>query len=273
MKVIIKWFLWITIMVSVLFVIIFLWLISPMKSPENDVLSDNCYYIAHATGAIKGDTYLNCKESLMQSLDKGYKYIEVDLGKTTDSDLVCVHDWAYFHKITNNETTNNFTNNPFSKSEFQKKLILGRYTPLTLEDVISIRNNHPFIIVTDKISDTKTLNRYFSKTRNQVMVEAFSITDYDELKEAGYIPMMSIWKFDYQTLLWYFIHYPLKYDKKIEWICVSTSSNMNSLRMLKRLFNCNVAMYKSNSPSFFSEHLGKEIDLIYTDDWNPKSHK
>lgn len=257
----------------VILVLIFLWLISPMNSPKNDVLSDNDYYIAHATGAINKDTYLNCKESLMQSLDKGYKYIEVDLGMTKDSALVCVHDWDYFHRITTNDTTNSSINNQLSLSEFQQQSILGKYTPLTLDDVIHIRNNQPFIIVTDKISDTKTLNRYFFNNRNQVMVEAFSLTDYIELKEAGYVPMLSIWKFDNLALLWYFIYYPIKYHKKVEWICVSTSSDMKSLRMLKRLFNCNVAMYKSNSPYFFKEHLGKEIDLIYTDYWNPKLQK
>ena len=40
-------------------------------------------------------------------------------------------------------------------------------------------------------------------------------------------------------------------------------------RLMKRLFNCKVAMYTCNSKTFFAEHLGKEIDLVYTDNWNP----
>ena len=242
-----------------------------MRSPANDVLSSNSYYIAHATGEIDGNTYLNCKESLLQSLDKGYKYIEVDLGLTTDSELVCIHDWTHFHKMTTKDST--IKDNSISKDEFRKRKILDKYTPLPLENVIHIRNNHPFIIVTDKISDARILNHYFKKNRHQVMVEAFSLSDYAELKQAGYLPMMSLWKFDYPDIFWNFIYYPLKYHIKIEWICVHSSSNMKSLRMLKRLFNCKVAMYKSNSPIFFSDHLGKEIDLIYTDNWNPKELK
>lgn len=240
-----------------------------MAPPKNDVLSDNRYYIAHATGAIDGNTYLNCKESLIQSLNNGYKYIEVDLGITTDSTLVCVHDWVNFHKKTTNDTISN--NNPISEDEFQHRLILDRYTPLTLNDVISMRNRDSFVIVTDKISDVKLLNRYFIKKRNQIMIEAFALSDYEELKQAGYIPMMSLGRFNYPNIFWSFIYYPLRYHKSIKWICVASSSNMNSLRMLKRLFNCKVAMYTSNSPSFFKEHLGREIDLVYTDNWNIKT--
>lgn len=240
-----------------------------MPPPKNDVLTDNCYYIAHATGAIDGNTYLNCKESLIQSLDNGYKYIEVDLGITTDSALVCIHDWEHFHKITTYDTISN--NNSISEAEFRHRLILDQYTPLTLDDVIRMRNHHFFFIVTDKISDAKLLNRYFKHKRNQIMIEAFAFSDYEELKHAGYIPMMSLGRFNYSNIFWNFIYYPLRYHKSIKWICVASSSNMNSLRMLKRLFNCKVAMYTSNSSSFFTEHLGREIDLIYTDNWNLKT--
>lgn len=245
-----------------LLIIISLWLISPLKRIDADVLSNKNFYVAHAAGAIDGITYLNCKEALLHSLENGYKYIELDLGLTEDSSLVCIHDWDFFLKKTGNDTI------PLTKDDFKKRMILGKYTPLALEDVLFIRDSNPFIIVTDKISDPNILNKYFEKNREQIMVEAFNISDYKELKNDGYVPMMSLWKFDFQKIFWYFIYYPIKYHFKIDWVCVDSSSNMKSLRVLKRLFNCKVAMYKSNSYSFFEEHLGKEIDLIYTDNWN-----
>ena len=97
------------------------------------------------------------------------------------------------------------------------------------------------------------------------MVEAYTVTEYITLKKAGYTPMMSLQKFDYFKIIKYFIISPLIKRQKIDWICIRTTSNMKSLRLLKRLFYCNIAMHTSNSPSFFKEHLGKEIDLIYTD--------
>lgn len=252
---------------GILLFLMFLWLTSPLNPPKNNVLSNPNYYIAHATGSINGETYLNCQEALWRSLNKGYKYVELDLNMTTDSTLVCVHDWSFFHK----ELIGDSIETPISTSEFLEKRILGRYKPLTLRQAIEIQKKHPYIIVTDKISDTKTLNREFQQNRHQVMVEAFTLSDYAELKKAGYIPMMSLWTFDYPQIFWNFIYSPLKNHIKIDWICINSSSNMKSIRMLKRLFNCKVAMYTSNSPSFFTEHLGKEIDLVYTDNWNPRT--
>ena len=252
---------------GIILALIFIWLTSPIDSPNNNVLSDANYYIAHATGAIDGETYLNCQDALLQSLKNGYKYVELDLALTTDSTLVCIHDWPNFHK----RLVGDSIETPISTSDFLEKRILGRYKPLTLQQAIEIQKKHPYIIVTDKISDTKILNREITQNRHQVMVEAFTISDYVELKQSGYVPMISIWTFDYPEIFWYFIYYPLRKDIRIDWICVHTSSNMKSLRMLKRLFNCKVAMYTCNSPTFFAEHLGKEIDLVYTDNWNPKT--
>lgn len=212
---------------------VFMWLISPMPKPHDDVLSNQNYYIAHAAGAMNGKTYLNCQEALLQSLNNGYKYVELDLSLTTDSTLVCVHDWASFRR----NLVGDSIETAVSTKEFLGKSILGEYTPLTLQQAIEIQKTHPYTIVTDKISDTETLNREFLQDRHLVMVEAFTLSDYVELKKAGYIPMMSLRTFDYPQIFWNFIYYPLKYHTKIDWICVHSSSNMKSLRMLKRLIS------------------------------------
>jgi len=251
----------------VLIIVAYLWLTSPLPAPKENVLSDSNYYIAHAGGAIDGKTYLNCEEALLQSLQNGYKYVELDLGLTSDSVLVCLHDWADFNKkATNNDTAD--IDRPLSKEEFLQRKIQGKYTPMTLERVTEIRKHHPFTLVTDKISNTETLNRFFSNGRDQLMVEAFKLSDYANLKLAGYVPMMSLSSFNYSILFKVFIYYPINYHGKIDWICVHSTSDMKSLRMVKRLFGCKVAMFTSNSPSFFEEHLGREIDLLYTDNWN-----
>jgi len=250
--------------IVVLCVSLYYWLISPFNNNE-DVLSSPNYFIAHAGGSIDGKMYLNCKEGLLQSLANGYKYIELDLALTSDSAVVCLHDWQHFKSLA----AIDIDNEPMSLQEFQQQKILGKYTLLTLNDVISIQKEHPFIIVTDKISNPDILNQYFKENRNNVMVEAFSLSDYLQLKKAGYTPLMSIWHFNYMSIRWIFIR-QIKTRTKIDWICVDSESNIKSLRILKRLFNCKIAMYSSNSETFFKEHLGKEIDLIYTDNWNFK---
>lgn len=232
----------------------------------DDILSSPDYFIAHAGGSIDGQKYLNCKEGLLQSLKNGYKYIEVDLALTSDSAVVCLHDWQHFKTLASVD----IDNEPMSLQEFQQQKILGKFTPLTLNDVISIQKEHPFIIVTDKISNPDILNRYFLDNRDYVMVEAFSFADYLQLKECGYTPMISISNFSKAHIRLLF-NQQLNTNTKFDWVCVDSISNINCLRALKRLFNCKIAMYTINSEPFFKEHLGKGIDLIYTDNWNLKT--
>ena len=49
--------------------------------------------IAHAGGAIDGHVYTNSKEAVLNSINNGSKYIELDFSLTSDSELVCVHRW------------------------------------------------------------------------------------------------------------------------------------------------------------------------------------
>ena len=138
---------------------------NPIKNNRPD-LSDSKYFIAHATGSICGYTYLNSKESLINSLENGYQYIEVDLNETVDSALVCAHDWEEFNKASIPNITwkdsSIFLKVP-TLDEFRKRKIYGQFTPQTLEDVISFLQKYQFSLVTDRFSTPKTLNKYFQR--------------------------------------------------------------------------------------------------------------
>ena len=235
-------------------------------------LGDRKYFIAHAMGSLDGYTYLNCKESLLESLQNGYNYIEVDLQYTSDSVLVCVHNWEQFNKMTLPEITGNdsdiFMRIP-SLKEFKRRKIYGKYTPLSLADVIAIQAKHPFVIVTDKICNAQALNRYFRKEqRKNVMVEVFSENDYSGIKSSGYIPMLSLGRIKrYDCMLFIAQHL---FTHKYDWFTAEYHSDIRSLRLLKKLYNANIAVYTVNSQNFFSWYLGKGIDLVYTDNWDLK---
>lgn len=64
---------------------------NPIKNNRPD-LSDSKYFIAHATGSICGYTYLNSKESLINSLENG-------LG--SDFDLVYTDNWNLKTQLNN----------------------------------------------------------------------------------------------------------------------------------------------------------------------------
>lgn len=237
-------------------------------------LSDEKHFIAHATGSLDGYTYLNSKESLINSLDNGYKYIEFDLAYTSDSIIVCVHNWEQFNKATIPNITGKDSDLYMTiptYSEFRTRMIYGKYTPLSLQDVITIQKQRPFTIVTDILCDTEALNSYFEKNiRKNVMVEAFSEEAYHSLKESGYIPMLSLGCISLLNGGFSFICSSL-INNKYEWITAEQHSSKRTLRLLRKMFGLKIALYTVNSASFFNWHLGNnDVDLIYTDNWNLK---
>lgn len=246
---------------------------NPIKFNRPD-LSDSKYFIAHATGSIYGYTYLNSRESLISSLKNGYQYIEVDLNETADGILVCTHDWEEFNKASIPNITwkdsSIFLKVP-TLEEFRKRKIYGQFTPLTLNDVITLFPKYQFTLVTDRLSTPQTLNKYFRKeVRNRIMVEAFSIDDYHILKKNGYIPMLSVgFISDYSDCL-LLISKCLTY-RDIEWIVVDYHSRLRFLRLLRKLFNIKIAACTINSPTYIYQHIESDFDLVYTDNWNLKT--
>lgn len=246
---------------------------NPIKNNRPD-LSDSKYFIAHATGSIYGYVYVNSKESLINSIENGYKLIEVDLDKTADGALVCVHNWEDFNKASipniSWRDSSLFLRKPTLK-EFKQRKIYGQFTPLTLNDVIVLQKKYNFTLVTDRISNPSYLNCYFDKNNRQnVMVEAFSEEDYYRLKSDGYVPMLSIQLItDYVDCIKYIANHLINND--IEWIVVDYHSRLRFLRLIKKLFGTKIAAYTINSPSYFYDHIGSDFDLVYTDNWNLKT--
>ncbi len=124
------------------------------ESPVNaDFVS---YPIAHAMGAIDGLTYTNCKEAFEVNYELGHRVFEVDFNLTSDGKMVCRHDWSagYQEGIDEEHVP--------TEVIFKKTPILGKYTPLTLEDVLLLMKEHEDIyIVTDtKYRDEKALEQF-----------------------------------------------------------------------------------------------------------------
>lgn len=146
------------------------------------------HYIAHAGGMIGGYTYTNSREAVEQSIADGISFIELDLAFTEDSQLVCLHDWGFFNKITSGEETAR----PLCLEYFLRQKIYGQYTPLTAADIVQIIEEHPHLwLVTDKISDPETITRHFSSIKQRTIVECFTKEDYRALKQAGFTTLLS----------------------------------------------------------------------------------
>lgn len=226
-------------------------------------------YIAHAGGAggIMGECiYSNSKEAIMQSIERGYTFIEVDLDTTSDGFLVASHDWASFHI---NGGHPEYGDSVFSLQSFKETVICGEFTPITIDELVYIIQDYPSVyIVTDKISDVDLLDRSLSNVRDRVYVEAFSIEDFIRLRDVGYHPMYSRYVVGLASII---VENLINGEARIDFITNSVSDNFKEMARLKCLMPFKIATYTSNSKEFVDEHLGEEIDLIYTDFYNPQT--
>lgn len=248
-------------------VVALLWLVRPLTNSsvsKNPLNAD--YLIAHAGGGIDGKIYTNSKEAVLNSLNNGYQFIELDLYQTVDSDLVCLHSLSDYNKMTATDYQT------IDCKTFLSKKLYGMFTPMTLLDAIEIWQEHNFYFVTDKVSDPKVLNKYFVTDRNRVVVEAFTMEDYIKLEEEGYKPMFSIMAMNVRGLA-RFVYNTIRYHKRIRRIVTNSRISKYTLRIYRRLGAECIAVYSIDDADFWKKYereyvekyTGKEVDFVYTD--------
>lgn len=146
-------------------------------------------YIAHGGGAIDGHIATNSLEAIDNAIAHGIKYIELDLQLTADSILVAAHDWNSFAGMTGFKSPDN---RPPTLEEFQKCRIWYKYTPVTYHMIDSIFTAHPdLILVTDKLDDAETLQKFLPGLAHRTMVECFSEKAFVKIKNTGSFSPMS----------------------------------------------------------------------------------
>lgn len=222
-------------------------------------------FIAHGGGSIDGKNYTNSREAILHALEQGYQHVELDLQLTADSQLVCMHSMKDFQQMTG------LTGDTLTAAKFKEQRLYGRYTPVTAADVVALMGSHPFRLVTDKISDPRLIDRYFHTVKDRVMVEAFSIDDYRQLKALGYTPMLSLY---HDGIKRQYLSSCYQAREKIAWITTSVKSmaDFKNIRLLKRLFGVKVAVFTTLPPNVVKEQLGDAIDLLYTDNKDEYTH-
>nr|WP_230682667.1 glycerophosphodiester phosphodiesterase family protein [Vibrio crassostreae] len=136
--------------------------------------------IAHAGGGINGLKYTNSLEAMEQSIEHGFKMIELDLLISSDGRIVAVHDWKTFHEMTNSNNTGSI-----SSKEFESKIIYDQYKTLNISTAIDILDKNDVVLVTDKIKNLALLSKYIIY-KDKSIIEVFSTDKYNEAIELGF---------------------------------------------------------------------------------------
>ena len=138
--------------------------------------------IAHGSGVIGHKTQTDSKEALLQAIDNGFRFIEVDLRKTLDGHYFAAHRYNEFNDMTGHAGLRFL---PPTAQGVRERKIFGRYTPLLLTDIAEILKGHPAVVlVVDKARDFDLLIEEFPYPE-QMIVEVSSLGQYYAALAAG----------------------------------------------------------------------------------------
>ncbi|HZJ99645.1 MAG TPA: glycerophosphodiester phosphodiesterase family protein, partial [Tissierellaceae bacterium] len=129
-------------------------------------------YMAHAGGGYEGNIYSNTEEAIRNSIDNGYKFIEVDMTLTSDDKLVVSHGW---NKNTCEATGIEYTDGKApTYNEFMSWKIHGKYDTIDASTVIEIMKEYPDLLVEVDLKKHRA-------RRTKIMIEQLvELADYDE---------------------------------------------------------------------------------------------
>ncbi len=123
-------------------------------------------YIAHALGAIDDKVYTNSLEAFQHNYDLGFRVFEADLEYTSDDEIVLIHSWerANLKDIFGMDVPSDNVETPLSAGEFRSLKIYGKYTTLSLKDLIGLMAENPdtYLVIDGKYSDEERVRKEYA---------------------------------------------------------------------------------------------------------------
>lgn len=116
-----------------------------LSLPSIDSFFADISIITHAGGGLQGMNYLNSKNAFAIYYDNGNRVFEYDIDLSSDGNFICAH-----------------TDKSITGKEYLAKRIDGRFTPISIEECISLIKDHKNIkVVFDcKFTDLKPFAEY-----------------------------------------------------------------------------------------------------------------
>lgn len=235
-----------------------------------DLINKN-HFIAHAGGGIDKNKYTNSKEAVLNSISSKFKLIELDLRVTSDGQIVALHDWKSFKRMSGLPES---TKTPLSFDEFSQAKIHSRYEPLAIESINEIFQEHKDIyLVTDKIKDFQKLGSSI-KFKERVIIEVFNISDYNKAIKEGFKNIaLNIRKLDDYTSKWLQIN-------QIPAVTFGYYNDNNiSIEDIRKLCSNGIALmiYSDNDKNISNIHkktncknIAIYVDFLDIENWNYK---
>lgn len=243
------------------------------KNQNLNLSPNSSFFIAHAGGALMENgeifTYTNSKEALLQSINEGFQFIELDLALDDEGSIFAAHDYEHFYKITNAPSTQNLQSPP-SNDYIGKAQIYGRFTPLTANDINEIFMQNPSVyLLTDKLNDFNAIEKQL-KFKDRLLVEVFSVKDYFKARKMGFkYPMLCVWGSADDVAM------AMKLNITMITAHTSLLSSERGEKLAREYIQnggC-IMMFSSNEKEFIDKHKGKGATMFYTDFYDINADK
>lgn len=268
--------------ISILLVLILQWgKISISNSPLQGWESYST--IAHAMGLIDDADYTNSLEAFERNYELGNRVFEVDFRTTIDDKLVAVHDWnqGYQEGIDAEHV-------PTEKC-FTDTLILEKYTPLTLENILILMKEYEDIYI---VTDTKSRNlekekRIFeeiyrvaintgtTEVLDRIIVQIYNDEMLETIREIYDFPSIIYTLYlDWDGEIENFVHYcRFCKNNNIKNITMWNYLATPEILSIANDFNINIYVHTVNDLKEAQELMNLGVKGVYTDTLNPSSIK
>ena len=147
-------------------------------------------FVAHAGGAVDGETYLNTIEALDLNYARGFRFFELDFSWTSDRVPVGVHDWGQTYKrlfIDHSSVPN--------LASFKKQDMKNGSTPVTFEllDQWLVAHADAWIISdfkNENLNGLRWIKDNFPDVADRVIPQIYDPGEYNAVEMLGYQDMI-----------------------------------------------------------------------------------
>lgn len=159
--------------------------------------------VLHALGAVDADTYTNAREALEYSYQNGSRAMECDFALTSDGQIVACHDWASWNRKSNQDGAAGEDYVP-ALEEFMSSRIMGKYTPLSGDDIVLFMKEHPDLYL---ITDTKGARPDEISEEFKTLVETAERNGCEEILDRMVIQIYHAYMYDMVNDIYAFPNY------------------------------------------------------------------
>jgi len=242
-----------------------------LPQPKNELKGFVPLRVAHAGGAIDGNTYTNSYEALDENSEKGYRYFEIDFLFTSDKKLVCLHK-----RYRNFKNYFGFMPEPkVSIDEFKKLQNVGSaYTNCTLDGLAEWMKKNPSSYVVTDVKDNnlealKMIHSTLPDANRRVIPQIYYPKTFYPVKELGF-----------KQVIWTLYRVSrMRNDEVIDWalqfsgpIAITMPKIRAKSTLPKLLAKLNIPTYVHtiNSPDVLRNYFDNyKITEVYTDFLHP----